>query len=250
MPATTDYSTGFGRHEIYRLQQASTEGSVQVYSSGTKAIFGEGAKQEMKSGSTLDIESGALLNVAGIQRIPSAGVVQVQGGGKLEVQAGGELELEAGSTLNVEDGAAINIRAGGYIKNAIVFYTSGEQVLTVSDRHSVIVSCGTFMWLLPRPSASCIGIEKTIYFQTIKRTTHDTILGTSVKTGFNSTNRHSINASASNPAMLTTSGGHGLQFSLIAASSSIWRITSPISTDKDVGKLILTSATEGVGHKA
>ena len=228
MPATTDYSTGFGRHEIYRLQQAATEGSVQVYSSGTKAIFGEGAKQEMKSGSTLHVESGALLNIAG------------------------ELEMKAGSTLNVEAGAAINFAAGGIERASIVTYTCSTMKMNTWDRYAIVRSSdphsnGTSdnCWTLPHPQDAKKGIIKTIWFESPKGDTHTlAIRTTSVKIGFNSTNRHCIYAGATNPQMITTGGNVGVSVTMIAASSSIWRIMSPMTTDNKVGKLQLTSSTE------
>lgn len=242
MPATTNYSTGFGSNEIYRLQ-GTTEGSVEVYSSGTKAVFAEGAKLEMKAGSTLDMESGALLNLAGVQRIT----------GQVELKSGAELELEAGSTLNVEAGGSIKFAPRAlqrYSTGAVVTYTCSTYKLNIWDRYVTLRSSdphggdSDICWTLRHPQAN-YGILKTIFFQSPKGSTHDLVLRTTtVKIGFNSTNKHTIVAAATNPFMVSTAGYPGIFVTLMAASSSIWKIMSPMSTDVKVGKLQLTSSTE------
>ncbi len=266
MPGSTDYSTGYGSNLIYRQQQASSGGMVEVYSSGTKALFGEGAKLEMEPGSSLDIASGSVrlgtnkielksgaeleMEAASTMNVEAAASVNIYG--KLTAKSGGEIELEAGSTLNVEAGAAINFAAGAIERAVVVTYTCSTMKLNTYDRYSIVRSSdphsnGTSdnCWTLPHPQDAQKGVIKTIWFESPKGDTHTlAIRTTSVKIGFNSTNKHCIFAAATNPFMVTTGGQPGISVTMIAASSSIWRIVSQMSTDVKVGKLQLTSSTE------
>lgn len=266
MAGTTDYSTGFGRQQIYKLQPAATEGQVEVFSSGTKAIFGEGAKLEMKSGSTLNLELGSVGIVEGKLELKSgaeleleaASTMNIESGaainlsGKLAAKSGGEIELEAGSTLNIEAGAAINFAAGAIERASIVTYTCSTMKLNIWDRYVIVRSSnprceGTSdnCWTLRHPQDAKKGIIKTIWFESKKGTTHSLALRTtSVKIGFNSTNKHSIYAGDSSPNLVTTGGAGGISVTMIAASSSIWRLMTPLTTDKNIGLIQLTSSTE------
>lgn len=243
MPGRTE-STGHTPHEIY-TEQYSSGGQYQVYTSGTRAIFESGAAAEFEPGSTLDIESGALLNIAGIARVPS--------GGKIELKSGAELELEAASTMNVESGAHVNVHSGGimrvssggYLENrGVRTYTCATAALNVYDRVSVIKSSNKFEWTIPAPGTH-IGIEKTIIFQSVKSDGKNIALNVANKiVNFGTTSKHSIQAPATNPRLLSATGAVApIVVNLYAQSSASWLILTNLSTDIDEGKLLVTSST-------
>lgn len=244
-------STGHGLHSIYK-EQHDTGGEYQICSSGTKIIVEDGAALELESGSTFNIESGAVGIIEGVMRVASGGEAEIQDGGKLELLSGGELELESGSTLNIEAGAAINLAAGAIERASIVTYTCSTMKLNIWDRYVVLRSSnnraeGTSdnCWTIRHPQDAKKGIIKTIFFESKKGSTHTlAIRTTSKKIGFNSTNKHALYAGGTNPLMVTTGGTPGISVTLMAASSSIWKIMSPMTTDKNAGMLQLTSSTE------
>lgn len=225
--AAPSYTTGYPAKSVYRTP-LSSEGQEMIWSSGAKARFLGGSQGIIEAGSTFQVS------------------------GKIEVKTGGEIELEAGSTMNVESGAVIRFSARAAIKNSpVVTYTCSTATLNPWDRFARIGSSNSFIWKLPKPQSSCVGIEKFILFASPKGTTHNVVLGVTTKgCNFGSTSKHSLTARATGAGLGSTIAAGknvgAIWAHLLAVSTATWAVLSPLSTDIKVGKLMVTSATGGI----
>jgi len=176
------------------MEQPSSSGQLQQFTTGCAAQFQSGSKMDLKSGSSGIVQSGAKFTVNGNQTLAS------------------------GSTCTVASGGVFSVADGGVVKYPITSNSSLDLTVT-SFGHSVIASTIANTFTIGTPKA---GVEKTITVQGTTLT--QTVRGaTAVGVTFGATGGKKFNFTVSNT---TKSKWVGTSVHLRAYSTKRWQVVS------------------------